>query len=325
MKNIELYTDLDEQFYPTPENVVKKMLEGLDFDMINTVLEPSAGKGNIVEGILKHTGKRYDYPHVDIDCIELDENLQSILREKCRTYNEDYEDRTQLVWNDFLTYDPYKKYDLIIMNPPYKKGAEHLLKAINLQKNGGSIVCILHAETIKNPYTNIRKELVKQLDKYNADIEYIEDAFVSAERKTSVEIALIRLYIEPKPSDSCIYDKFEKAAQHEEIHHETGSDIIIDDYIKKAIQLYNIEVKACMQLIKDYEALRPHINIVLNPKHNYEQSPLIELKLGQYTHNRNSDCSINAILKCISSQAIYRKNTEIRLWSFKTTNLMNLI
>ena len=301
MKNIELYTENDEQFYSTPENLIDEMLEGLDFDMITTILEPSAGKGNIVESILKRQSIKYSYSRqsIDIDCIELDGNLQSILRDKCRVLNKEYNDRTQLVWNDFLTYKPYKQYDLIIMNPPFSKGAEHLLKAIDLQKNGGAIVCILNAETIKNPYTNIRKELIKQFDKYNAKITYIDNAFISAERKTAVEIALVKIYIEPKPSDSHIYDKFEKAAQYEEIHDETGSEIIIDDYIKKAIQLYNIEVKACLQLIKDYEALKPHINIVLNPKENYESEPLIELKLGRYTHKENSKCGINEVLKCI--------------------------
>ncbi len=348
MKNIELYTENDEQFYSTPENLIDEMLEGLDFDMITTILEPSAGKGNIVESILKRQSIKYSYSRqsIDIDCIELDGNLQSILRDKCRVLNKEYNDRTQLVWNDFLTYKPYKQYDLIIMNPPFSKGAEHLLKAIDLQKNGGAIVCILNAETIKNPYTNIRKELIKQFDKYNAKITYIDNAFISAERKTAVEIALVKIYIEPKPSDSHIYDKFEKAAQYEEIHDETGSEIIIDDYIKKAIQLYNIEVKACLQLIKDYEALKPHINIVLNPKENYESEPLIELKLGRYTHKENSKCGINEVLKCIrlkywkglfdnpkfmnkltsNLQSEYRNQiTELQNYEFNEYNINNLI
>ena len=30
-------------FYPTPETIANKMLEGIDFTFIQTVLEPSAG------------------------------------------------------------------------------------------------------------------------------------------------------------------------------------------------------------------------------------------------------------------------------------------
>ena len=46
--NIVNYT-FDEQnseFYPTPEILVKKMLDGIDWRYIHTILEPSAGKGN---------------------------------------------------------------------------------------------------------------------------------------------------------------------------------------------------------------------------------------------------------------------------------------
>lgn len=39
---------LPKDFYPTPERIINKMLEGLDYRYINTILEPSAGSGNIV-------------------------------------------------------------------------------------------------------------------------------------------------------------------------------------------------------------------------------------------------------------------------------------
>jgi len=53
----------------------------------------------------------------------------------------------------------------------------------------GQIVCLLNAETIKNPYSNERKSLVKKLDELNASIEFLTDEFTTAERSTSVEIA----------------------------------------------------------------------------------------------------------------------------------------
>ena len=67
-----------------------------------------------------------------------------------------------------------------------------------MQKNGGTIVSLLNAETIKNPYSNERKQLTNLLDKYNAEIEYIENAFSSADNTTNVEIALIKVYIPNK-------------------------------------------------------------------------------------------------------------------------------
>ena len=47
-----MFTD-NKDFYPTPQNLIDKMLDGLDWKMIHTVLEPSAGKGNIVEALKK--------------------------------------------------------------------------------------------------------------------------------------------------------------------------------------------------------------------------------------------------------------------------------
>ena len=43
----------NKDFYPTPEAIINKMLCDIDFKMIHSILEPSAGKGNIVEAIKK--------------------------------------------------------------------------------------------------------------------------------------------------------------------------------------------------------------------------------------------------------------------------------
>lgn len=59
------------------------------------------------------------------------------------------------------------------MNPPFNKGDQHLLKAMELMKGtGGQIICILNAETIKNPYSLYRQDLKNKLEKYEAEIEY---------------------------------------------------------------------------------------------------------------------------------------------------------
>ena len=47
------------EFYPTPETLLEKILDGVDYRYIGTVLEPSAGKGDIVRYI---TEKADSYP-----------------------------------------------------------------------------------------------------------------------------------------------------------------------------------------------------------------------------------------------------------------------
>ena len=70
-------------FYPTPHNIIDKMICNLDFKMIKTILEPSAGKGNIVE-VIRDKEKIYNTSYsrfeIYIDCIEINRDLKSILK-----------------------------------------------------------------------------------------------------------------------------------------------------------------------------------------------------------------------------------------------------
>ena len=45
---MKLYEE-DMQYYPTPKALLDKICEGMDWRKIQTVLEPSAGKGDIAE------------------------------------------------------------------------------------------------------------------------------------------------------------------------------------------------------------------------------------------------------------------------------------
>jgi hypothetical protein len=152
------------------------MFSLLDLREIRTVLEPSAGKGDILDRLKKeHDKAKYlscSNKELDIDCVELDGNLQNLLKGK----------EYRVVHDDFLTYRTIKKYDLIIMNPPFAEGERHLLKALDMQSTGGKIVCILNAETIKNPYSVLRKDLVAKLGRLDAAVEYMENAFSDAFR-----------------------------------------------------------------------------------------------------------------------------------------------
>lgn len=248
-----MFTD-NKDFYPTPENLINKMLCDIDFKMIHSILEPSAGSGNIVEAIKKKEkfySSTYNKVNYDIDCIEADQNLQSILKGK----------NFRVVYNDFLTYDTMKEYDIIIMNPPFSNGCKHLLKALEMQqRNGGAIVCLLNAETLKNPCTNDRQYLQRKLTEYNAKVEFIQDAFMDAERKTAVEIALIKVQLPEVQRQSFILDGLQKAQQQMEIEAETENTQLIDsDFFKAIVNQYNLEVEAGIKLIKEYYAMKPFI------------------------------------------------------------------
>lgn len=248
---------LPKEFYPTPRNIIDKMLCDLDFSMIKSILEPSAGKGNIVD-VIKEKGeiysssynKYYKVPVFDIDCIEIDQNLQHILNEK----------NIRVVYNDFLTYSTMKEYDLIIMNPPFSNGCKHLLKALEMQKrNGGAVVCLLNAETLKNPCTNDRQDLQRKLTEYNARIEFIQDAFLDAERKTAVEIALVKVQLPEVHKESFILEGLRKSQKQREIEPEECTQLIDSNFFKAIVTQYQLEVEAGINLIKEYYAMQPFI------------------------------------------------------------------
>lgn len=246
---------LPKDFYPTPQNIIDKMLCDLDFTMIKSILEPSAGKGDIIEALRKKeesSKKNYGYKEYqfDIDCIEADQNLQHILKGK----------NFRVVYNDFLTYDTMKEYQLIIMNPPFSNGCKHLLKALEMQqRNGGAIVCLLNAETLKNPCTNDRLDLQRKLADYNAKIEFIQDAFLDAERKTAVEIALVKVQLPEVQRESFILEGLRKTQDQREFQTEESTQLIDSDFFKAIVKQYQLELEAGIKLIKEYYAMQPFI------------------------------------------------------------------
>lgn len=48
---LELTDKSNNEFYPTPKPIVSKMLNDVDLYNFNTILEPSAGKGDILREI----------------------------------------------------------------------------------------------------------------------------------------------------------------------------------------------------------------------------------------------------------------------------------
>lgn len=165
--------------YPTPEWLIKKMLNKVDFrnQKIKNILEPSAGLGNIIDVINSDINRNSNY---NICAIELDNKCRNVLLSK----------NVKVIDSDFLAYNGLEQFDLIIANFPFSDGDSHLHKALDVLFSG-QIVCLLNAETIKNPYSNSRKDLVSKLNKLDAKIEYIQNAFSDADRKTNVETALI--------------------------------------------------------------------------------------------------------------------------------------
>lgn len=116
------------QYYPTPEKLVATVQTMARVGKGMSILEPSAGQGNLLEGL-----QSADVIH----CYELSKINASILAAKKYTVNE----------KDFLSVDPIEKYDRILMNPPFTKNQaeKHVKHALRFLKPGGVLVSVLPA------------------------------------------------------------------------------------------------------------------------------------------------------------------------------------
>lgn len=246
-------------FYPTPEALANKLLEGIDWHFVESVLEPSAGKGDLARRVAeKLYTKNRGYPPYndsswegaiessDIDCIEIDPVLRQTLDGQ----------GFRVVHDNFLTFETQKRYNLIVMNPPFDQGAQHLMKALEMMERGGMIRCILNAETIRNPFSETRKQLLKTLDGYGAKIDFAEGAFTAAERKTAVDVALVSVDIPAVELDSTIMEDMRKAPTYkaQEIPVEYA-EIVRYNAIDEWVNRFNFEVACGIRIIEEYQAM----------------------------------------------------------------------
>ena len=250
-----------EEYYPTPEKLLDAITFNVDWEKVETLLEPSAGTGNICEYLRKERTKikrysrygviqEYEFkyiPEIEIDCIEIEPEFRAILKDK----------GFRIVHNDFLTYETCKHYDMILMNPPFNVGARHLLKAIELQEQtGGEIICILNAETIKNPYTHERQDLQSKLAKYQAEVKYYEKAFAESDRPTEVEVAAVRMIVPKREYESRIYEELREKEYEVHAESEPSYEVSEQDIVKMFVSLYKREVEWGLRLYQEYCAMK---------------------------------------------------------------------
>ena len=137
-------------FYATPVDTIEKILEHVDLKQYgNNVLEPSAGNGRIIEIIRKKN------PEKHITSIEIREEEKDMLLKIS----------DEVIIGDFLKKDDFKKYDIIIGNPPYSQAIEFVEKSLELLSDNGILLFLLRTAFLesksryefwqKNPLTGL--------------------------------------------------------------------------------------------------------------------------------------------------------------------------
>jgi hypothetical protein len=246
----------NKTFYPITSSLAGRMIGKIKGEP-ERILEPSAGKGDFIE----YLEKRFDrYRRVAISAIEIDEDLQATLRGK----------GIKVIDTDFLAFSGPDKFDLIIANPPFDEGDKHLLKAIEIMYRG-QILFLLNAETIRNPYTNIRKDLAKKLEDLGAVIEFVPDAFKSAlaERPTGVEVALVNIVIERTVEDDLFAganDKTEEVKPEIENNYELSTGRAVEDLVAEYDQIIKIGIDTIVGYFRNYKKVGKYIALNEEPK-----------------------------------------------------------
>lgn len=186
----------NKEFYPTNRETYLMM----QVDCSNkTVLEPQAGKGDIVD-YLKQDGAK------EVIAYERNEDLNKIVQSKCRVLGYDFFDCKP---------EDISHVDAIVMNPPFSNADKHIVHAFKIAPEGCEITALCNYATVADKYSH--KELRALIRDYGTE-QSLGNCFDTAERKTDVEVGLVKLY-KPLLGENRTFDGFfmdeEQIPQHQ--------------------------------------------------------------------------------------------------------------
>ena len=115
-------------YFPTPPALIRQLLRYADLQDGMRILEPSAGKGAIVQRI-------YELWNCTIHCIEKNPDFNELLQLK----------GFRVVGQDFGQLKPQPIYDRVIANPPFERQMTHIPLMHQWLKPGGQLVTIANA------------------------------------------------------------------------------------------------------------------------------------------------------------------------------------
>lgn len=306
----------DKEFYPTPDHVIRKMvqpyIESKDGMRKMQVLEPSAGSGAILDYISKeHTSYSYwKASKANVYALEANAELQLVLQGK----------GYKMLGDDFLTYQPMHYFDLIIMNPPFSNGDEHLLHAWEIMHTG-DIVCLLNAETINNPYTQ-RRQLLKKIIEQNGTVEMLGNCFARADRRTNVDVALVRLHKVQEDSRWQINFGSEARMEGKPDFAEavaSGSELAINDKLGSYLHAWEKAQEAAVEFIKARKKLDFYVTAFMSTE---DVSKLVGEQLKQMQGSEHDmQAAYNAFLNVAKSKAWREIIANLGMEKYMTANL----
>ncbi|MFB7829296.1 class I SAM-dependent methyltransferase [Streptomyces hydrogenans] len=174
----EVTTDDERGWYPTPAPVVDRLLELADLTPGCEMLEPSAGRGAIAAPAAARGAV--------VDCIELDPTRADHIRAGgyART----------VTTADFLTVPVVRRYQRVVMNPPFAKRQDlrHVQRALRFLQPGGLLVAVMFGSLTFHRDRNTQDFLTLVREARGTITELPDDAFPTVRVRTVITVIPVR-------------------------------------------------------------------------------------------------------------------------------------
>lgn len=164
-------------FVPTPKDLIAEMIRLAQIEDHHLVLDPSAGKGDILEEVAKIVGQK------QVHGIEIDYRLRAILENK----------GFELVGIDFLEWQAETPYERILLNPPFEQLADtvHIRHAYEQLAEGGILVAI----SSESPFFS-QKKMAQEFRDWLDDVggyanQNPQDSFAKATKGRGIQTRMI--------------------------------------------------------------------------------------------------------------------------------------
>lgn len=234
-------------FYPTPPDVIEEMIFGEDL-VDKNILEPSAGKGDIVDRLKQSTSQ--------VIACEINKDLLQILSTKC-----------SILANDFLTITPDQVSHLhyIVMNPPFSADEKHILHAWEIAPPGCRIISLCNHDILDNRYSRRRNQLYTIIQQ-NGWSNNLGNVFSSAERKTDVDVGIVKIQ---KPTAS--YDQeFSGFFLDDDPAEEQANALMPYNFVRSLVNRYVAAVKIFDQQLDTAVQLNQLIDVFHGDKLGFQ-------------------------------------------------------
>lgn len=213
-------------FFPTPPDLIDRMLHLADIKLRDTVLDPSGGKGDILDAV----AALFPGKNPSLYATEINSTLRDILHLKGYL----------LLGEDFLALTPeHSTFDRILMNPPFEgaQDTDHVTHALKLLRPGGRVVAIVSEGPFFRDFKKDKafRVLLKEKNAYVSDP--IKEGFKNAFNRTNFTVRIIAINENGKPIINNNTDQ-------------PSNDMNTDTAAPDDIALLELEAEAELELLK---------------------------------------------------------------------------